>query len=54
MGERVLPTVQALSQVVKNVSREGRGESRTTLRKKGTKAQEDNKGSKAGGGGAAY
>jgi len=51
MAERVLLTVQAQSEVRKNSSKEGGRDSQTTLRNKDAKAQEQGKGSKAGGGG---
>ena len=54
MGKRVLPTVQALSEVARNASGEGEGASQTTPGNKDTKAQEHDKGSKVGGGGAAH
>ena len=50
MGERVLLTVQALSEAAKRERREG-GAGRTTPRNKDARAQEHDKGSKAGGGG---
>jgi len=50
MGERVLPTVQALSEAAKTQVKEAGGESQTTPRNKYAKAQEPDKGSKAGGG----